>query len=92
MKTVGNKLSPFAITGVRPGQPEDAFFDIDETSFAGKWKVIVFYPRTSHLYAPLRLLRMTSWLAILLTVMLCCSQVQPTTSSAKWPGKRLILT
>lgn len=45
MKTIGDKLTPFAVTGVKPGQPEDAFFNIDETSFAGKWKVIVFYPK-----------------------------------------------
>ena len=45
MKTVGDKLDHFVVTGVKPGQPEDAFFDIDENSFAGKWKVIVFYPK-----------------------------------------------
>lgn len=45
MKTVGDKLEPFVITGVRPGQPEDAFFTINEESFKGKWKVIVFYPK-----------------------------------------------
>jgi len=45
MLTVGDKLKPFAMTGVKPGQPDDAFFDINETSFAGKWKVIVYYPK-----------------------------------------------
>lgn len=45
MKTVGHKLEPFAVTGVRPGQPEDAFFTITEESFPGKWKVIVYYPK-----------------------------------------------
>jgi peroxiredoxin (alkyl hydroperoxide reductase subunit C) len=45
MKTVGHKLDKFAVTGVRPGQPEDAFFDITDESFAGKWKVIVYYPK-----------------------------------------------
>lgn len=45
MKTVGNKLEKFAVTGVKPGQPDDAFFDITEQSFPGKWKVIVFYPK-----------------------------------------------
>ena len=45
MKTVGNKLEKFAITGVKPGQPEDAFFEITDESFAGKWKVIVYYPK-----------------------------------------------
>jgi peroxiredoxin (alkyl hydroperoxide reductase subunit C) len=45
MKTVGDKLNAFAITGVKPGQPEDAFFTIDQNSFDGKWKVIVYYPK-----------------------------------------------
>jgi alkyl hydroperoxide reductase subunit AhpC len=45
MKTVGDKLAPFAVTGVKFGQPEDAFFEITEKSFPGKWKVIVYYPK-----------------------------------------------
>jgi lipoyl-dependent peroxiredoxin subunit C len=45
MKTVGHKLEAFAVTGVKPGQPEDAFFPITEESFPGKWKVIVYYPK-----------------------------------------------
>jgi peroxiredoxin (alkyl hydroperoxide reductase subunit C) len=45
MKTVGDKLEKFAVTGVKPGQPDDAFFDITEKSFEGKWKVIVYYPK-----------------------------------------------
>lgn len=43
MKTVGNKLERFVVTGVNPGS--DQFFDITEASFPGKWKVIVFYPK-----------------------------------------------
>ena len=45
MKTVGNKLGVFTLTGVKPGQPDDAFFDITQESFPGKWKVIVYYPK-----------------------------------------------
>ena len=41
MKTVGDKLSPFVVTGVL----KDAFFDITEKLFEGKWKVIVYYPK-----------------------------------------------
>ena len=44
MKTVGEKLAPFNITGVKPGQKGE-FFDINENSFQGKWKVIVYYPK-----------------------------------------------
>jgi lipoyl-dependent peroxiredoxin subunit C len=47
MKTVGDKLESFVVTGVKPGAltPEDAFVKLDEISFGGKWKVIVFYPK-----------------------------------------------
>lgn len=45
MKTVGDKIEAFVVTGVKPGQPSDAFFDITEKSFEGKWKVIVYYPK-----------------------------------------------
>lgn len=43
MKTVGDVLEPFVVTGVNPGS--DKFFDITEESFPGKWKVIVYYPK-----------------------------------------------
>jgi peroxiredoxin (alkyl hydroperoxide reductase subunit C) len=43
MKTVGHKLEKFAVTGVNPGK--DDFFTITEESFAGKWKIIVYYPK-----------------------------------------------
>jgi peroxiredoxin (alkyl hydroperoxide reductase subunit C) len=33
------------VTGVKPGQPAEPFFDITENSFSGKWKVIVYYPK-----------------------------------------------
>ena len=47
MKTVGDKLEPFVVTGVKPGtlSHEDAFVNLDETSFHKKWKVIVYYPK-----------------------------------------------
>ena len=43
MKTVGDKLTAFAVTGVNPGK--DDFFTINEHTFKDKWKVIVFYPK-----------------------------------------------
>ena len=47
MLTVGDKLEPFQIVGVKPGAltPEGAFEDLTEKSFPGKWKVIMFYPK-----------------------------------------------
>ena len=47
MKTVGQKLDRFEVTGVKPGalDPNGAFEKITDLSFEGKWKVIVFYPK-----------------------------------------------
>jgi peroxiredoxin (alkyl hydroperoxide reductase subunit C) len=51
MKTVGQKIEKFNVTGVKPGFNEheengvSAFEPIDESSFPGKWKVIYFYPK-----------------------------------------------
>jgi len=35
MKTVGDKIEKFVVTGVKPGQKGE-FFDITDQSFAGK--------------------------------------------------------
>ena len=47
MKTVGDKVGNFSVTGVKPGAltPDNAFEEITDLSFEGKWKVIVFYPK-----------------------------------------------
>ena len=51
MKTVGDKLEPFKVIGVKPGfnhheeNGVSAFEDVTESSFPGKWKVIYFYPK-----------------------------------------------
>lgn len=50
MKTVGDKLESFEIVGVNPGS--DAFDVINEKSFAGKWKVIVYYPKSFTFVCP----------------------------------------
>jgi lipoyl-dependent peroxiredoxin subunit C len=51
MKTVGDTLAAFKVTGVKPGFNDheengvSAFEPITEQSFPGKWKVIYFYPK-----------------------------------------------
>lgn len=51
MKTIGSKLEPFEIVGVKLGfsnheeNGELAFKNITEISFPGKWGTILFYPR-----------------------------------------------
>ncbi len=68
MKTVGDKLEAFALTGVRPGQPKDAFFDITEKSYEGvshsgfvqrddQGEAYFIYPGLAPVYGVLRLLQ-----------------------------------
>lgn len=47
MKTIGDQITHFAVTGVKPGalSPDNAFETITDQSFAGKWKIIVYYPK-----------------------------------------------
>ena len=51
MKTVGDKVEAFKVTGVKPGfnaheeNGVSAFEIITEASFPGKWKIIYFYPK-----------------------------------------------
>jgi lipoyl-dependent peroxiredoxin subunit C len=51
MKTVGDTLEAFSVTGVKPGfnnheeNGQSAFEPLNEKSFPGKWKVIYFYPK-----------------------------------------------
>ncbi|MCC8391376.1 peroxiredoxin [Paraburkholderia sp. MMS20-SJTR3] len=58
MKTVGDKLEAFTVTAAKPGfnHPEEngssAFEEITEQSFAGKWKVIYFYPKDFSVVCP----------------------------------------
>lgn len=58
MKTVGDKIDPFKVIGVKPGfnhaqeNSISAFEDITESSFPGKWKVIYFYPKDFTVVCP----------------------------------------
>ena len=46
MKTIGEKLYNFKVTGVKPGVLSDTAFEtITQKSFPNKWKIIVFYPK-----------------------------------------------
>jgi peroxiredoxin (alkyl hydroperoxide reductase subunit C) len=51
MKTVGDKLEAFTVTGVKPKfnhaeeNGQSAFEAITEKSFPGKWKIVYFYPK-----------------------------------------------
>ena len=58
MKTVGDKLKKFVVTGVKPGAltPDNAFEDITDLSFEGKWKVIVYYPKDFTFVCPTEIL------------------------------------
>jgi len=58
MKTVGDKLTKFEITGVKPGalEPNGAFEKITDLSFEGKWKIIVYYPKDFTFVCPTEIL------------------------------------
>jgi len=48
MKTVGDKLGNFNVVGVKPGAlayDDSSFENLNQDSFAGKWKIIAFYPK-----------------------------------------------
>ena len=48
MKTIGDRLGNFTLTGVKPGAlayDESSFETLTQDSFPGKWKIIVFYPK-----------------------------------------------
>jgi peroxiredoxin (alkyl hydroperoxide reductase subunit C) len=51
MKTIGDKIEAFSVTGVKPGfnhheeKGQSAFEAITEKSFPGKWKIIYFWPK-----------------------------------------------
>lgn len=51
MKTVGQTIEAFSVTGVKPGfnnheeSGQSTLETITETSFPGKWKIIYFYPK-----------------------------------------------
>ena len=58
MKTVGDKIEPFKVVGVKPGFVEDtqvgisAFEQLTDQSFPGQWKVIYFFPKTFTFVCP----------------------------------------
>ena len=58
MKTVGDKITDFKVTGVKPGftrdtqNGESAFTTLTSTSFEGKWKVVYFFPKTFTFVCP----------------------------------------
>lgn len=50
MLTVGDRFPPFSLAAVKPGPeglggPNSSFVEIADTDFAGKWKVVFFWPK-----------------------------------------------
>lgn len=45
MKQVGDKLPEFKLQATVSNSPSDAFIDVSDKSYAGKWKVIFFWPK-----------------------------------------------
>jgi len=45
MLTVGDKFPDFSVKGVVSTNPQTAFRDFDQSSEAGKWKIVFFWPK-----------------------------------------------
>lgn len=45
MLTVGDKLPEFNLTAVVSANQADAFTEVSDSSYAGKWKVLFFWPK-----------------------------------------------
>jgi peroxiredoxin (alkyl hydroperoxide reductase subunit C) len=62
MKTIGDKLEAFNVVGIKPGfnhheeNAVSAFQTLTEASFAGKWKVIYFWPKDFTFVCPTEIL------------------------------------
>ncbi len=55
MLSVGDRFPPFRLKGVVTSDPATAFQEFDESSFAGKWKVVFFYPKDFTFVCPTEL-------------------------------------
>lgn len=66
MLGIGDTLPNFAVVAAKPGfnlpfeNGEDAFETITETSFAGKWKLIYFYPKDFTFVCPTEIVEFAS--------------------------------
>lgn len=45
MLKVGDQFPQFNVTAVSTSNPQDAFSNVSHTSYAGKWKVVFFWPK-----------------------------------------------
>lgn len=45
MLTVGDQFPQYDVTGVVTSNPQDAFIHINSFNYAGKWKVMFFWPK-----------------------------------------------
>ena len=94
MKTVGKKLEAFSVVGVKPGfnhheeNGESAFETINEKSFAGKWKVIYFYPKDFTFVCPTEIAGFAKLAADFEDRDAVCWAAPPTTSSSKLGWRR----
>ena len=99
MKTVGQRITPFNVVGVKPGfnrHEEDgvsAFERIDEQSFPGKWKIIYFYPKDFTFVCPTEIVGFAKLAKeFARTATPSCSAARPTTSSRSSAGGATIAT
>ena len=56
MLTVGDKLPEFSLKAVVSNDLSNAFTDVNQNSYEGKWKVIFFYPKDFTFICPTELI------------------------------------
>jgi peroxiredoxin (alkyl hydroperoxide reductase subunit C) len=92
MKTVGDKLEAFRVTGVKPASTTTKktacrpFEEINEKSFPGKWKVIYFYPKDFTFVCPTEIVGFDKLAGSSPSATPCCWAARPTTSSPSSAG------
>lgn len=92
MKTVGQKLDAFRVTGVKPGvncheeKGRSAFETITEASSPGNWKIIHFYPKDLPFVCPTEIVEFGKLACISPGATRCGSAAAATTSSSSSPG------
>jgi len=60
MLTIGDKLPSFDLKGVKSNDIKDAFFKVTESTAAGNWQVLFFYPKDFTFVCPTELVALNN--------------------------------
>ena len=88
MLTVGNKLPQFCVPAC-VGSTADDLCEITNETYAGKWLVLLFYPKDFTFICPTELWPSVSSSMISASARQSCWAAAPTMSIHIWPGGSL---